>query len=128
MSRCWLLRWIWHPGSSTQDYPSFSSRHWGSCFCSYSFNKTDQRHGFKLSTADKLYIGAGAGFIHSGQFCSHSSDSGGVTTGPMMVPFILALGVGVASVFSGKRDSFGFVALASVGPILAVLILGVLYS
>ena len=55
-------------------------------------------------------------------------DSGGVTTGPMTVPFILALGVGVASVFSGKRDSFGFVALASVGPILAVLILGVLYS
>ncbi|HQA06646.1 MAG TPA: DUF1538 domain-containing protein [Syntrophomonadaceae bacterium] len=55
-------------------------------------------------------------------------DSGGVTTGPMTVPFILALGVGVASAFSGKRDSFGFVGLASVGPILAVLILGVLFS
>lgn len=55
-------------------------------------------------------------------------DSGGVTTGPMTVPFILALGVGVASAFSGKRDSFGFVALASVGPILAVLILGVLFN
>lgn len=54
-------------------------------------------------------------------------DSGGVTTGPMTVPFILALGVGVASAFGGKRDSFGFVGLASVGPILAVLILGGLF-
>ena len=55
-------------------------------------------------------------------------DSGGVTTGPMTVPFILALGVGVASTFGGKRDSFGFVGLASVGPILAVLLLGVLFG
>jgi hypothetical protein len=55
-------------------------------------------------------------------------DSGGVTTGPMTVPFILALGVGVASAFAGKRDSFGFVGLASVGPILAVLVLGVLFG
>ncbi len=59
-----------------------------------------------------------------------SFDAGGVTTGPMTVPFILALGVGVASV-TGKRrsanDSFGLVALASIGPILAVLLLGVFY-
>lgn len=55
-------------------------------------------------------------------------DSGGVTTGPMTVPFILAIGVGVASTFGGKRDSFGFVGLASVGPILAVLLLGVLFG
>ena len=54
-------------------------------------------------------------------------DSGGVTTGPMTVPFILALGVGVAHARGGKKsndDSFGLVALCSVGPILAVLILG----
>ncbi len=58
-------------------------------------------------------------------------DSGGVTTGPMTVPFIMALGVGLASVRSDKNaasDSFGLVALSSVGPILAVLILGCFYK
>lgn len=54
-------------------------------------------------------------------------DSGGVTTGPITVPFIVALGVGVAAAFGGKRESFGFVGLASVGPILAVLLLGVIF-
>lgn len=60
-----------------------------------------------------------------------SFDSGGVTTGPMAVPFILALGVGVASVLRGKSasgDGFGLVALASIGPIIAVLILGMFYQ
>jgi hypothetical protein len=63
------------------------------------------------------------------EFRAVSFDAGGVTTGPMTVPFILALGVGVASVTGKKRtksDSFGLVALASIGPILAVLLLGVL--
>jgi hypothetical protein len=58
-------------------------------------------------------------------------DSGGVTTGPITVPFILALGVGVASIRSDKNsqdDSFGLVALCSVGPILAVLLLGIFYK
>ena len=57
-------------------------------------------------------------------------DSGGVTTGPMTVPFIMALGVGVASIRSdanAQEDSFGLVALCSVGPILAVLLLSFLY-
>ena len=51
-------------------------------------------------------------------------DSGGVTTGPITVPFILALGVGIASVRGGEssqNDSFGLVGLCSVGPILTVL-------
>ncbi|GHV77565.1 membrane protein [Spirochaetia bacterium] len=58
-------------------------------------------------------------------------DSGGVTTGPMTVPFILAMGVGLASVRSDKDsqdDSFGLVALCSIGPILAVLFLGVFFN
>lgn len=58
-------------------------------------------------------------------------DSGGVTTGPMTVPFIMALGVGVAGSRSDRNaqaDSFGLVALCSIGPILAVLILGFLYN
>ncbi len=49
---------------------------------------------------------------------------------PMTVPFIMALGVGVAAIRSDReagRDSFGLVALCSIGPILAVLILGMLY-
>lgn len=63
----------------------------------------------------------------SKEFLAVAFDSGGVTTGPMTVPFIMAMGVGLASVRSDKNaanDSFGLVALSSVGPILAVLILG----
>ncbi len=55
-----------------------------------------------------------------------SFDSGGVTTGPITVPFIMALGVGIASTIGGRNsseNSFGLVAMCSVGPILAVLIL-----
>ena len=55
-------------------------------------------------------------------------DSGGVTTGPITVPFIMALGVGISNVLGDKRskdNSFGLVSLCSVGPILAVLVLGI---
>ncbi|MBQ9148866.1 MAG: DUF1538 domain-containing protein [Oscillospiraceae bacterium] len=55
-------------------------------------------------------------------------DSGGVTTGPITVPFIMALGVGISSVLGdrkSKENSFGLVAMCSVGPIMAVLILGI---
>ncbi len=55
-------------------------------------------------------------------------DSGGVTTGPITVPFIMALGVGIASTIGGKdsnENSFGLIALCSIGPILAVMLLGV---
>ena len=64
-------------------------------------------------------------------FLSVAFDSGGVTTGPMTVPFILALGVGVSTIRSdghAESDSFGLVALCSVGPILAVMILGLVYQ
>lgn len=64
-------------------------------------------------------------------FLAIAFDSGGVTTGPMTVPFIMALGIGIASIRSDKdagNDSFGLVALSSVGPILSVLILGILYG
>ena len=58
-------------------------------------------------------------------------DSGGVTTGPMSVPFIIAIGTGVASLRSDKNaetDSFGLTALCSVGPILSVMLLGIIYQ
>lgn len=53
-------------------------------------------------------------------------DSGGVTTGPITVPFIMALGLGIASTIGGHdagENSFGLVALCSVGPVAAVMIL-----
>jgi hypothetical protein len=63
------------------------------------------------------------------QWVPVSFDAGGVTTGPLTVPFILSLGVGVASVRGTKDnasgDSFGLVGLASIGPILSVLLMGV---
>ncbi len=62
-------------------------------------------------------------------FLPISFDSGGVTTGPMTVPFIMALGVGVSSIRADKdaeNDSFGLVALCSIGPIIAVMILGLI--
>jgi len=55
-------------------------------------------------------------------------DSGGVTTGPITVPFIMALGVGIAMTIGGKNakeNSFGLIALCSVGPVLSVLILSI---
>ncbi|MBQ5841893.1 MAG: DUF1538 domain-containing protein [Clostridia bacterium] len=57
-----------------------------------------------------------------------SFDSGGVTTGPITVPFIMALGVGIAATIGGRNaseNSFGLVAMCSVGPILAVLLLSI---
>ena len=57
-------------------------------------------------------------------------DSGGVTTGPMTVPFIMSFGIGISAIRSDKHaedDSFGLVSLCSIGPILAVLILGMIY-
>jgi len=65
------------------------------------------------------------------QFLAVAFDSGGVTTGPMTVPFIMALGVGIASIRSDSNaqdDSFGLVALCSVGPILAVMLLGMFFQ
>jgi len=58
-------------------------------------------------------------------------DSGGVTTGPITVPFILAMGAGIAALRSDKssqEDSFGLVAMCSIGPILAVLLLGIFFK
>ncbi len=65
------------------------------------------------------------------EFLAVAFDSGGVTTGPMTVPFIMALGVGAASIRTDKnaeQDSFGLVALCSIGPILSVLILGLIFK
>lgn len=64
-------------------------------------------------------------------FLAIAFDSGGVTTGPITVPFIMTLGVGIFSIRGDKNasdDSFGLVALSSIGPILATMILGFFYK
>ena len=64
-------------------------------------------------------------------FLALAFDSGGVTTGPMTVPFIMALGVGVSAIRSDNSadsDSFGLVALCSIGPIIAVMILSLVFG
>ena len=64
-------------------------------------------------------------------FLAVAFDSGGVTTGPMTVPFIMAFGLGISAIRSDKHaanDSFGLVSLCSVGPILAVMLLGLIFQ
>lgn len=64
-------------------------------------------------------------------FLAVAFDSGGVTTGPMTVPFIMAMGIGLSSMRGDKdasSDSFGLVAMSSIGPILAVMLLGCFYA
>ena len=60
------------------------------------------------------------------EFLAASFDGGGVTTGPITVPFLMAMGLGLSAVRGGRseEDSFGMIALCSIGPILAVMILG----
>lgn len=69
-------------------------------------------------------------FFSPPQYFSVSFDAGGVTTGPITVPFILALGIGVVNGMKGReasREGFGVIALASIGPIIAVLLLGLIF-
>ena len=69
-------------------------------------------------------------FFAPADFLAVAFDAGGVTTGPMTVPFILAFGVGMANIRSDRKaqgDSFGLIALCSIGPVLAVLALSLIY-
>lgn len=67
----------------------------------------------------------------NGKFIALSFDSGGVTTGPITVPFIMALGVGIATTIGGSNsteNSFGLIAMCSIGPMIAVMILSMTAS
>jgi len=79
-----------------------------------------------------LYIGVLVlSYFVPDNFLAVAFDSGGVTTGPMTVPFIMAMGIGLSAMRGDKEasnDSFGLVALSSIGPILAVMILGCFYA
>lgn len=73
-------------------------------------------------------IAFGLAFFVDPSFLSLAFDSGGVTTGPMTVPFIMSIGAGVSmSKRAGddRGDSFGITGLCSIGPIIAVLTLGI---
>lgn len=83
-----------------------------------------------------LFI-AGYAFIITLSFFTPSSfvaiafDAGGVTTGPVTVPIILSLGIGISSVLGGKSalsDGFGLIGLSSMGPVISIMMLGVLYA
>ena len=76
-------------------------------------------------------IATGLAFVAPADFIAVAFDAGGVTTGPMTVPFILAFGVGISAIRSDSKahgDSFGLIALCSVGPVLAVLALSMIYN
>lgn len=65
------------------------------------------------------------------EYMAIAFDAGGVTTGPMTVPVILALGIGLTSVLSGKSrlsEGFGLIGIASIGPILGLMLLGVFWG
>lgn len=90
---------------------------------------------FKLSYYQLMAIGyvgvLVASFFTGNEFMPIAFDSGGVTTGPITVPFILALAGGLTSMIrqeTSANDSFGMVGIASLGPILAVMILGVIFQ
>lgn len=90
---------------------------------------------FKLNLSKLLLISYAIvfliAFLIPDKFIPLSFDSGGVTTGPITVPFIMALGIGLASVNGdedSKNDSFGLIGLCSVGPILSVLLLSLFFQ
>ena len=70
-------------------------------------------------------------FFTPAEFVPVAFDAGGVTTGPMTVPIILALGLGFSSVLSGKSamsEGFGLIGLASIGPVIGVMVMGMVLS
>ncbi len=70
-------------------------------------------------------------FFTPANFVPVAFDSGGVTTGPMTVPIILALGLGFSSVLAGRSalsDGFGLIGLASIGPVIGVMVMGMVLN
>ncbi len=91
------------------------------------------RRGLKLNTLLLVFyaIVIALAFLAPDDFIPTAFDSGGVTTGPITVPFIMALGAGMASMSTSKNareNSFGLIALCSIGPILSVLLLSIVFK
>ena len=88
---------------------------------------------FKIPLIPILFVFYVATFVISfflpEDFRPLAFDSGGVTTGPMTVPFIMSIGTGIVAIRSdsdGEDDSFGITGLCSIGPIISVLVLGII--
>lgn len=91
------------------------------------------RLGIKLNTLLLVFYGLVIllAFLAPDDFIPTAFDSGGVTTGPITVPFIMALGAGIAAMSNSKNareNSFGLIALCSIGPILSVLLLSIVFK
>ncbi|MBM3119971.1 MAG: DUF1538 domain-containing protein [Chloroflexi bacterium] len=87
--------------------------------------------GFRMAylLAASYFIVIVLSFFTPAEFVPVAFDAGGVTTGPMTVPIILSLGIGFSSVLADRSaisDGFGLIGLASVGPIIAVMIMGII--
>jgi hypothetical protein len=67
-------------------------------------------------------------YFSSNEFVNFAWDGAGVTTGPITVPLVLAMGLGIGANVPGVIDGFGILALASVGPILTVLLVGLVVN
>ncbi|MGV6818020.1 MAG: DUF1538 domain-containing protein [Thiotrichales bacterium] len=67
-------------------------------------------------------------WISSEEFVNFGWDSAGVTTGPITVPLVLSMGLGIGANIPGVKDGFGILALASVGPIITVLTVGLIVA
>lgn len=91
------------------------------------------KKGIKLNNLLLVFYGAVIllAFFAPDDFIPTAFDSGGVTTGPITVPFIMALGAGIASISNAKNsreNAFGLIALCSIGPILSVLLLSIVFK
>ena len=91
------------------------------------------RKGIKLNSLLLIFYGLiiALAFFAPADFIPTAFDSGGVTTGPITVPFIMAFGAGIASMSTAKNareNSFGLIALCSIGPILSVLLLSIVFK
>ncbi len=91
------------------------------------------RKGIKLNTLLLIFYALiiGLAFFAPDDFIPTAFDSGGVTTGPITVPFIMAFGAGIASMSTAKNareNSFGLIALCSIGPIVSVLLLSIVFK
>ena len=84
----------------------------------------------RILTLSYLCIFLLAAFVPQ-DFLPVAFDAGGVTTGPITVPFIMAFGLGLTRAQSRKgrkTDSFGLIALCSLGPVAVVMLLGLLFD
>lgn len=86
---------------------------------------------FSIVLSILCFIAFALSFFTPNNFIPLAFDSGGVTTGPISVPFIIALGAGLSFTRHDKKkteDTFGIISFCSIGPIIIVLLLGIIYN